>query len=341
VTWAIGGSFATPNRALNLVNADGSEEVRLCAGDTSNVDSIILNGTGLDVVRSATNSYAPILIKGCDASGSPYNGSGYAMLEDISDSGAYGFQSTLYNFYTVQDLHFYNLAGLGGQEFNTGSCWRVLHCKVDNCDGGFLAGGLSTFVDCTTVNISSYYGFQDRSQYVRCQALWTVGTNAVGFYINCTTSYHSTSIDDCLVHGCNYQGIRLVNTSSSTGLVTIKNCTLDGCATGIQVDYGFNNAIILVNNCILSNNSSYGILSNSGSSGMVIDGNHFYSNGTDTSGLLFSDANSTSGDPQFIDRAGHDFHIARSSPAARFRGLNLYSYAGCYVPYMKKLVHTG
>ena len=343
-TWAIGGSFATPTRACNVVNADGSEEIRICAGDNTGSDSLALNGSGCTTARAATNSNAPIKITGCNTSGTPYAGSAFAMIEDTGSTSAFGINAnSAHNFYWARDIHLYNLSGSITQQFTAGTSWRVEHCKVESCSGGFKAGGHGSFIDCTALNNTGGYGFQDRAEYIRCIALWTSGgISATGFYItsNATTAIGAALVD-CLVHGTEGIGVDIINSAAATGIVIIKNCTLDGCATGIQIDYGFNNQIIHIRNNLISNNSSYGVLVNSGTGYIILESNHFDSNGTDVSGSTTTDDTKTSGDPQFVDRANHDFHITRFSSAARWDRMILSSYAGCYAPYLKKHIQTG
>ena len=339
-TWAIGGSFATPTRALAVVNASGAEEIRICAGDTSGVDSIALTAAGATTARAATNSNAPIKITGCNASGTPYAGTGYAMIEDAGSANAWGINATsTHNFYWVQDLHLYNLTASITQQFTAGTYWRVERCKVDACSGGFKAGGHGSFIDCIATGLTGGYGFQNRSEYIRCIALLT--GSVTGFYITSSSTLTGAAIVDCLVHGTTGIGIDIVN-SLSTGNALIKNCTIDGCGTGIQIDYGINDQIVCIKNNIISNHTNYGIFVGNGNTGYIaLDANHFYSNGTDISGSTYTDPTQTSGDPQFVNRASHDFHITRFSAAARFSGSTFSSYAGCYAPYLKQLVRTG
>ena len=341
VTWAIGGCFATPDRALNLVNADGSEDIYFCGGVSSGVDSIPLNAIGIDTARAATNSNALIRVIGADSSGNSYDGSGYCMLEDSTgSSGAYGVLGN-HNYYEVRDLYLYNFGvdAIADQLFIANNGWVVRHCKVSNSVGGFRAGGQATFIDCTTVEVSANSGyaagFYGRSTYIRCSALFTSVTGVAGFHL----VSNGGNLIECWAHGSSLYGFRYQNTSNAANAVCIEHCVCDGNAIGMRTDYGGGLEMVLVKNCIFSNNSSYGIQMFTGTGLLTLDGNHFYANGTDLSGNVTPDPTFTSGDPKYLDRANHDFRIPRTSPAVRFASDGTLSgYAGAYVPFIGKVV---
>lgn len=344
VTWAIGGCFATPDRALNLVNADGSEPVCFCGGVSSGVDSIPLNAIGIDPARAATNSYAPIRIIGCDSSGSPYNGTGYCMLEDATgSSGAYGVYAS-YTYYTVQDLWLYNFTvdSLNDQLFVASNGWVVRHCKVSNCCGGFRAGTQSTFIDCSTVdttsNVTYAAAYVGRANYLRCSALWTgAAPNMNGFYLTTT----GANLVECWVHGTAWYGVHLINSGNTAGPVCIDHCTFDGNGMGIRTDYGGGLEMVCVKNCLFTNNSSYGIQVFTGSGLITVDGNHYYNNGTDTYNFVTPDPNQTSGNPLYFNQANSDYRIPRNSAAVRWNADGtLAGYAGAYAPKLGKIVLT-
>lgn len=165
------------------------------------------------------------------------------------------------------------------------------NCTLDTCEAysavgrGFYCLGATNimFIDCYAHDPpASSYGFEvegnsDDCQYVRC---WAIGVGST--FVNGMISKTSlcTRMDGCVVNKCSSAGFYFKNGSSGYLYNSVAYDANRGLllADNLGSDPSINNTI---RNNVFVSNATYGVEVDSGSqSGLILDYNDYYSNGT-------------------------------------------------------------
>lgn len=297
VTWAIGGAWATIDRAMNVVSAGDKTWIKA----TANYNEIAT----MDRVGTVT---APIVFEGYTTT----PGDGGRITIDGQSARANGITGGLGNvsaYYVFKNIRVtgctdtgFLLGGSGGTTdrvtcknckadsngtdgFSCDTMFLVEGCESsDNLGRGFSGSANSAFIGCTayrngTSGITAVTGLM-----AFCSAFSNADDNFVfsgaqGYFINCTADGDS----DDSTNGFRFSG-------SPTNYVMV-NCIMYDNATGLT------SAVNLGENAICRNN--------------LVNGN-----GTDYSGAATFTGEVISA-PAFMDEATQDYRLDPSSPAAQ------------------------
>lgn len=297
LTWAIGGSWATIDRAMNVVAAGDKVWVKATAD--------YVNSAAIDTAGTNT---APIVFEGYtsttgDGGKATIDGTDNTLAScltttlGLNTGGYYAFKNFVFRDCTSHGVALINL-----QRLTFKNC-----IARDNGGGGFQGRLYLNCYNCVAFGNGSpggFYGFST-SYFHSCVAYANTGygikNGAGGLEANCLCFDNSTyDIHD-------------------TGIApVILGCTVDGddatrTITGIQCNAGSFDGGVFVNNIVYDCNLGMYWWNTNGER-TVSEYNLFNDNATD-----YSSAGTFSGEvttaPQFTNEVGDDYTLASGSPA--------------------------
>jgi parallel beta-helix repeat protein len=193
----------------------------------------------------------------------------------------------------------------------SGSSGSPITFQADSSGDVIVTGGNQAF-DLSNITWNVFDGFI------------ITGTSYEGIYFR--SGSNNNTVKNCVVKNCGSDGIRLtaadgitvenclIYNNSSEGIITgngsdslsVENCTIYGNTKGIK-NYSAGSVL----DCIITNNSTYGVEAGSSQSVTYSD---VWNNGTNYSGGVSAGSGCISSDPDFVDAANGDFHLDTGSP---------------------------
>lgn len=181
---------------------------------------------------------------------------------------------------------------------------------------------------------SNYPIYSNGKSYIVVDG-FTITNGLYGVYINGDNADHVT-IQNCRVRGNVQHGICInagdnctlfnnavyLNGTAHNGIYiysgasgqTINQCTIYNQKYGIQVTQSSSSAT--VRDCIITNNTTYGLYKNMGMGSITSTYCDVWGNGANYSGCS-AGANSISSNPMFADPNNGDFHLEQNSPCCK------------------------
>jgi hypothetical protein len=293
LTWAIGGAFATVQKALDVV--DNGDKVYIKGG----------NYAGDNVVRTAGAARETIQLIGYTTAIGDY---GQATIDGTSGSSqGINFGAGAW-YYSLQNLTVQNCTQRG--ILNSGNRCQYFNCRIlNNGSNGMDAGAAAVLVNCEATGNSNAGFSLNTSTSVIGGASYSNSSSQIqgisGGVLYKTLIYGSTGIND---HGL-----------SGTTAKAILGCTFDGenqTADAIELTT-MTQDITVVDNIIYDWNVGLDWSASRDDAQQFIGYNLLNSNNTDyefTTNPLIGYGDVT-GAPNFVDEANDDYRLATGSAA--------------------------
>jgi len=220
--------------------------------------------------------------------------------------GAYLVGNSSVDYWWIENFEFANPAG--SSCFQHDDYNRMHNCYLHGSNQTNLVGSIrNTYTHCRSDGANwRGFGYNTGCCAYSCTA---TGNGLEGFNITSTENWVVNSIShNNGSHGIEFNGYQ----------AHVLNCTVDGNGgSGVFQDAGSDSLVVV--RSIITNNSAYGIRTDSSSSIVMSLDNHFHNN---TSGNLegtVPNGGQTTGDPLFMDYAGDDFRLTPGSPASNLQ----------------------
>jgi hypothetical protein len=291
LTWAIGGSFATINKGMSVVDAGDKCYVKATA---SYAEEIIV-----DTVGTSTSN---VLFEGYS---STVGDDGKVTIEGTGLNSC--MSSSLTGIYYIFNNFIFQNATNRGVTFVTEDYVRFYNCEfLNNGYTGVIVDTTGNFINCVFTGNAFGGAYCDGGKFLGC------------IFGNNTEPHIDGNSGISLLYKCVfYEGKASTFTVGNNNITTI-GCTFDGENTASQIYQSAvtTQTVVFVDNICYDYTTALATNASSYPYNQFLINNLMFSNGTDYSNTFWDcGRNDVTTAPAFTDEANNDYTLGATSPA--------------------------